>query len=84
MFAHDVAVKCAIALLFDFKNKHMQKAQIYNDACVVKRVQFFEYALYMFCVACMICACDVDVTFAIALLFMSRNSYSNMDCVCVV
>ena len=34
---------------------------------------FFKYGLYMCCVACMIFAHDVAVTFAIALLFISRN-----------
>ena len=38
----------------------------------------------MFCVARMIFACDVAVQFAIALLFMSRNKYKHMDCVCFV
>ena len=48
----------------------------------------------MFCVAFMICAHDVAVQFAIALLFMSRNKkdvsvlkrfdVANLHCICFV
>ena len=72
-FAHDVAVKCAIAFLSMSRSKTMREKQKYNDACVVKKVKFFEYGLYMFCVECMIYAFDVAVTFAIATLFMPKN-----------
>ena len=69
--AHDVAVKCAIALL-----SFLGTGRCKNN-CKDARGStslFFKYGLYMFCVACMISAHDVAVTFAIALLFMSRNT----------
>ena len=71
IFAHDVAVKLALALLFMFRNKNMSNT--YNDACAVTRVEISKYGLYMFCVACMIYASDVAVQCAIADLFMSKK-----------
>ena len=70
MFAHDVAVECAIAIRFIARSKIMQES---ISTCVCKVVWFVEYGLYMFCVACMIFAHDVAVTFAIALLFVFKN-----------
>ena len=42
--------------------------------CVERGVFFFEYGLYMFCVACLICADEFGVQFALALLFMSKKA----------
>ena len=71
---------------------------MYGRVCF-NEVRFFEYGLYMFCVACMRFAHGFAVQFAIALLLMSRNKklqekvrmciltschVSNMDCICVV
>ena len=73
--AHDVAVTCAIAILFCsfLGTVKCNNQNTYSDACVVKRVMYFEYGLYLFCVACMIYAFDVAVTFAIATLSMSKK-----------
>ena len=51
-----------------------------NEVCV------FGYGLYMLCIACMICAYDVAVQLAIALLLIARNNQMKKHirtCVCV-
>ena len=67
-----IAVNVAKALFFFiFQNKN--KARKYEDVSVLTRLYFFKCGVYMSCVACMICACDAAVNFAISLLFTSRN-----------
>ena len=65
----------------------------------VTRFVFFDYGLYMFCVACMILAYVCAVNVAIALLLISRSKnmqesirtcvltrcdFPNDDCICCV
>ena len=91
------AVTFAMAVFFMSRNKKCKKR---IRTCVfVTRFVFFDYGLYMFCVACMILAYAFAVQIAIALLLISRGKkmqkskrtcvltrcdLSNMDCICVV
>ena len=53
--------------------QNTQTKKTYSDACVVKRVQCFEYGLYMFCAESMMYAFDVAVQFEITTLFMPKK-----------
>ena len=92
-----VAVNVAIALLLIFRRKDMQES-IRTCVCCFE-VCFFEYGLYMCCVACMIVACVYPAKCAIALLLISKSKkmqesirtcvltmcdVSNMNCICFV
>ena len=90
IFAHDVAVKLAIA--------HARNVE--GHVCVLTRFVFFDDGLYMFCVACMILAyvCSCTVCDSSPSHFYEQDNarkykdvcvlrmfdLSNMDCICVV
>ena len=74
IFPYYVAVQCAMALCFNYRNKK-NKESVRTCVCS-RRFVFSEYGLYMFCVARMTFAHDVAVQFAMALLFRFRT------CVC--
>ena len=64
------AVTCAAAV-FSISRK-MNMHDMYKDFCVCNEV-VFDYGIYMLCVACMILACVLAATFAIAVLLISRS-----------
>ena len=79
-----------LALLLMSKSKKMQES---IRSCVFYGGVISEHGLYMCCVACVISAHGVAVTFAIALLliFKSKNMQESirlfvlsMDCICIV
>ena len=63
MCAYDVVENMAIALPYKARNKKIKRS--------VRTCVFFEYGLYMFCIAYMICGYDVVEQFAIA--YIGRN-----------
>ena len=71
LHAENNCCKCCDGSLFYFSEQ--ENARKYKDASVLTSFLFVRYGLYMFCVACMIFASDAAVTFAIALLFTSKD-----------
>ena len=71
-FAHCVAVRFAIALLFMSKNEKMQNK--YNGICVLTRFDLSN--MDCICIACMIFAYDGAVKCAPALLLKTNTQYN--------
>ena len=82
--AHDIGVTFAIALLLKSKTRQRRTKNVYRCwGC--DEVRCFEYGLYMFCIAYMMCAYDVAEQFAIALSLIARNKKIQRNvraCVC--
>ena len=69
MFLKVVGTTVVFCVVLEFEKQE----KVQGLVCVFNAVCIFEYGLCMFCVACMICANDVGVQFAIALLLMSET-----------
>ena len=66
-----------------------KKRAVQGQVCVCNAVWILEHGWYIFCVACMLCAQDVCVTFAVALLlrcawFVSKRTRAIQGQHCVV
>ena len=91
IFAFDAGVQFAIALHF---TSRIKKSKAYKDVCVLTRFDLSNMDCICVVSLFMICAHGIAVTFAIALLFMSRNKhdmcvltrfdFANMGCICFV
>ena len=70
LYAHDFIVKLAMALFCMSTKKTMQES---ISTCLFYEVSFFEYGLYMCCVACMIFALDSAIQIAMGLFVISTS-----------